>query len=764
MHFISKIYLPVVMSLLVTMGTFAQTITYVPDAKIEKRVQQTLSRMTLEEKVGQMTELAIDVLGHWEGTSFILDKEKLENVFLKYKIGSVLNTPGPVAQTPEWWQQTIRTINEYSMKACGIPCVYGLDQNHGVTYTLGGTLFPQNTNLGASFDADLARQAATITAYETRAANCPWTYSPTVDLSRDARWPRVWENFGEDCLVNAVIGKAMVEGFQGPDPNHIDKYHIGTSIKHYMAYGTPRTGKDRTPAYVPEWELREKHFAPFKACVEAGATSVMVNSASINGTPMHVSAKYLTQWLKEETGWDGMIITDWGDIDNLWKREMVAANKKEAICMAINAGIDMAMEPYDLTFCDLLIEGVKEGKVPMSRIDDAVSRILRMKYRMGLFDMPNTNIKDYPKYGSAEHFKAAQDAAVQTMVLLKNNGILPLSPGKKILVTGPNANSMRCLNGGWSYTWQGKDADKFASQHNTILEAMQQRYGSANIIYEPGVTYNNDGLYWQENEPQIGRAVQAAAGADVILACVGENSYAETPGNLDDLALSANQRELVKALAATGKPIILILSEGRPRLVSDIEPLATAVVDILLPGNEGGNALARLLAGDDNFSGRLPFTYPRHSASLTTYDYRVSEESGTMEGVYDYNAQVDVQWPFGYGLSYTTYDYSNLRVDKTDFSDGDVLTVSVDVRNTGRMAGKESVLLFSRDMVASIVPESRRLRAFTKIELQPGEMRTVTFKLPASDLAFVGNDGKRHLEPGEFLLQIADKALRINCR
>ena len=764
MHFISKIYLPVVMSLLVTMGTFAQTINYVPDAKIEKRVQQTLSHMTLEEKVGQMTELAIDVLGHWEGTSFILDKEKLENVFLKYKIGSVLNTPGPVAQTPEWWQQTIRTINEYSMKACGIPCVYGLDQNHGVTYTLGGTLFPQNTNLGASFDADLARQAATITAYETRAANCPWTYSPTVDLSRDARWPRVWENFGEDCLVNAVIGKAMVEGFQGPDPNHIDKYHIGTSIKHYMAYGTPRTGKDRTPAYVPEWELREKHFAPFKACVEAGATSVMVNSASINGTPVHVSAKYLTQWLKEETGWDGMIITDWGDIDNLWKREMVAANKKEAICMAINAGIDMAMEPYDLTFCDLLIEGVKEGKVPMSRIDDAVSRILRMKYRMGLFDMPNTNIKDYPKYGSAEHFKAAQDAAVQTMVLLKNNGILPLSPGKKILVTGPNANSMRCLNGGWSYTWQGKDADKFASQHNTILEAMQQRYGSANIIYEPGVTYNNDGLYWQENEPQIDRAVQAAAGADVILACVGENSYAETPGNLDDLALSANQRELVKALAATGKPIILILSEGRPRLVSDIEPLATAVVDILLPGNEGGNALSRLLAGDDNFSGRLPFTYPRHSASLTTYDYRVSEESGTMEGVYDYNAQVDVQWPFGYGLSYTTYDYSNLRVDKTDFSDGDVLTVSVDVRNTGRMAGKESVLLFSRDMVASIVPESRRLRAFTKIELQPGEMRTVTFKLPASDLAFVGNDGKRHLEPGEFLLQIADKALRINCR
>ena len=755
---------PIVM-MLVTMALYAQnTLSYVPDPKIEQRVEKTLSRMSLEEKVGQMTELAIDVLGHMEGDRFVLDEDRMEYVFMRYKVGSILNTPGAVSQSPQWWQSTIRTINDYSLRACGIPCVYGLDQNHGTTYTLGGTLFPQNTNMGASFDADLARQAASITAYETRAANCPWTYSPTVDLSRDARWPRVWENFGEDCLVNAVLGRAMVEGFQGTDPNHIDKYHIGTSVKHYMAYGAARTGKDRTPTYVPEWELREKHFAPFKACVEAGATSVMVNSGSVNGIPMHVNAKYLTQWLKEETGWDGMIVTDWADIENLWKREMVAANKKEAIIMAINAGIDMTMEPYNLDFCDLLIEAVNEGRVPMSRIDDAVRRVLRMKYRMGLFDMPNTDIKDYPKYGSPEHFKAAQDAAVQTMVLLKNNGILPLAQGKKILVTGPNANSMRCLNGGWSYTWQGKDADKYASQHNTILEALQQRFGMANVIYEASVTYNNDGPYWAENEPQIERAVQAAAGADIIVACVGENSYAETPGNLDDLALSANQRDLVKALASTGKPVVLILNEGRPRLVSDIEPLAAAVVDILLPGNEGGNALARLLAGDDNFSGRMPFTYPRHSASLTTYDYRVSEETGTMQGVYDYNAQVDVQWPFGYGLSYTTFEYSNMHVDKTDFTAGDVLTVTIDVKNTGRMAGKESVLLFSRDIVATLVPESRRLRAFTKVELQPGETRTVTFNLPANDLAFVGNDGQRHLEPGEFLLQIANKSVRLNCR
>ena len=731
--------------------------------RTEQDINAHISKMTLEEKVGQMTELAIDVLGHWEGDNFVLDKDKLERALIKYKVGSILNSPGPVAQTPEFWYKTISTINEYSIRGCGIPCVYGLDQNHGTTYTLGGTLFPQNINMGASFNPELARKAATITAYETRASNCPWTYSPTVDLSRDPRWPRVWENFGEDCLVNAVMGKTMIEGFQGKEKN-LDRYHIGTSVKHFMAYGIARTGKDRTPSYLPEFELREKHFAPFKACVEAGATSVMVNSGSVNGTPMHINAKYLTQWLKEETGWDGMLVTDWADIDNLWKREMVAANKKDAICMAINAGIDMTMEPYDLSFCDLLVELAREERVSMERIDDAVRRILRMKMRMGLFERPNTNPKDYPEFGSAAHRKVALDAAVETMVLLKNqNNILPLQQGKHILVTGPNANSMRCLNGGWSYTWQGKDADKYASEKNTILEAMQQRFGKDNIIYEAGVTYNNEGQYWEENEPQIAKAVAAAQKADIILACVGENSYAETPGNLDDLSLSANQRQLVKELAATGKPIILIINGGRPRLISDIEPLLSAVVDILLPGNEGGDALARLLAGDENFSGRMPYTYPRHSASLTTYDYRVSEETGTMEGVYDYNAQVNVQWPFGFGLSYTTFAYSNLRVDKSEFRNGDVLTVSIDVKNTGNRVGKESVLLFSRDMVASIVPESRRLRAFQKIELKPGQQQTVTFRLPANDLAFVGTDGLWHLEPGVFKLQIGNQHCDITC-
>ena len=731
-------------------------------------LERLLQHMTLQEKVGQMLQLNIDVLGHEENGQFVLDKDKLERVFLQYKVGSILNAPGagPYAQTPEWWQQTIRTINEYAIRGTGIPCVYGLDQNHGTTYTLGGTLFPQNINMGASFNPTLARKAATITAYETRASNCPWTFSPTVDLSRDPRWPRVWENFGEDCLVNAVMGRAMVEGFQGTDSVHIDRYHIGTSLKHYMAYGIARTGKDRTPAYVPEWELREKHFAPFLAGIQAGATAVMVNSASVNGIPMHASAKYLTRWLKEETGWDGMIITDWADIDNLWKREKVAVDKKDAIRIAINAGIDMSMDPYSLDFCDLLIELVNEGKVSMQRIDDAVRRILRMKWRMGLFDQANTTLSDYPEFGSAEHIKVAFEAAKETMVLLKNdNYLLPFTSPLKFLVTGPNAHSMRCLNGGWSYTWQGKDADRFAADKHTILEALQQRFGEANVSYAPGITYNNEGAYDDETvtDDTFADVLTKARKADVIVACIGENSYTETPGNLNDLRLSENQRRLVKALSKTGKPILLVINSGRPRIIADIEPLATAVVNIMLPGNEGGDALASLLAGDDNFSGRLPYTYPRHPASLTTYDFRASEQSTTMEGAYDYNAFIDVQWPFGYGLSYTTFEYSNLHVDKPFFTERDTLTITVDVRNTGSKAGKESVLLYSRDMVASIVPEGRRLRAFQKIMLQPGEQQTIRFTLPARELAFVGEDGQWHLEPGEFQIQIAHHSQTIVC-
>ena len=732
------------------------------DAKIEQQVEELLSKMDLDAKIGQMTELAIDVLGETINGEFQLDEAKLHKAIAEYKVGSFLNAPGPVAQSPEKWNEIIGRIQELSMAEIGIPCIYGLDQNHGTTYTLGGTLFPQNINMGAAFNPDLTYEAARVTAYETRASNCPWTYSPTVDMARDPRWPRVWENYGEDCLVNAIMGSTAVRGFQGDDPNHIPADRIATSVKHYMGYSMPRTGKDRTPAYIYVSELREKCFAPFKACVEAGALTIMVNSGSINGKPVHADRELLTQWLKEDLGWDGMLITDWADINNLYTREHVAENKKEAIEMAINAGIDMAMEPYDLNYCTLLKELVQEKKVPMSRIDDAVRRVLRLKFRLGLFDHPNTLLKDYPLFGSKEHALIALHAAEESEVLLKNkDNILPLPQGKKLLVTGPNANSMRCLNGGWSYSWQGHLTDRFADKYNTIYEAICNKFGADHVRLEQGVTYKPEGAYMEENEPEIEKAVAAARNVDIIIACIGENSYCETPGNLSELAISANQSKLVKALAATGKPIILILNEGRPRIINDLEPLADAVIDILLPGNYGGDALANILAGDVNPSAKMPYTYPRHEAALTTYDYRVSEEMDKMEGAYDYNAVVSVQWPFGYGLSYTTFEYSNFQTDKSSFTTGDDLHFSIDVTNTGKYAGKEVVMLFSSDLVASLTPENRRLRAFKKVELQPGETQTVTLSIKGSDLAFVNSDGQWVLEQGDFRMQCGNQVLTI---
>jgi beta-glucosidase len=692
-----------------------------------------------------------------------LNETMLDTLISKWKVGSILNAPGTRASSVAQWQQWIQLIQKKSMKYLGIPDIYGLDHNHGVTYTQGGTLFPQPINLGASFNTELAFRGAEITAYESRAANCPWVYNPVVDLSRDPRWPRVYESFGEDAILNAKMVVAEIKGYQGEDNNHIDRFHVGTSTKHYFAYGAPWTGKDRTPAYLNPQIIREKYFEPFKAAALAGTLTMMVNSASVNGVPLHASYEYLTKWLKEDLQWDGFLVTDWADINNLFSREKVAKDKKDAIRIAINAGIDMSMDPYSVEFCILLKELVNEGKVKMSRIDDAVRRILRAKYRLGLFDEPNTGGKGFEKFGCEEFAQASLKAAEESEVLLKNDGILPLAKGKKILLTGPNANQMRCLHGGWSYTWQGSKAEDLSEKYNTIYEALCNKYGKENIILEQGVTYNEDGAYYDENEPQIDKAVAAAAQADIIIAAIGENSYTETPGNLTDLWLSKNQRKLVKELAKTGKPIILVLNEGRPRLIADIEPLAKAVVDILIPGNYGGDALANLLAGDANFSAKMPYTYPREINSLNTYDYKVSEEVGTMAGAYNYDAKVSLQWPFGYGLSYTTFEYSNLKVDKATFSADDVLTVSVDVKNTGSRAGKEAVLLYSSDLMASVVPDNKRLRDFTKIELQPGEVKTVTFQLPAKNLAFVGADGKWTLEEGDFILKIGNQTVPTAC-
>lgn len=735
------------------------------DPKIEAQVEQTLKKLTLEEKIGQMMELVTDLFGANDKNGvFYIDEHKTDSILSRYKIGSILNAPNTCAPTAKQWEKYIAQIQKISMKRIGIPCVFGLDQNHGSTYTQGGTLFPQNINVAATFNREIARRSAEATAYETRAVSVPWTYSPTVDLGRDARWPRIWENFGEDCYLSSEMGKAMVYGFQGEDPNNIDQYHIATSMKHFMGYGVPWTGKDRTPAYISPADLREKHFAPFLAGLQAGALTVMVNSASVNGVPMHANKEFLTGWLKEETGWDGVLITDWADINNLYTREMVAKDKKDALRIAINAGIDMIMEPYSCDACGYLVELVKEGKIPMSRIDDACRRVLRMKYRLDLFKNPTQKLKNYPKFGGEEFAKLALEGATESMVLLKNEGnILPLQHGKKILLTGPNANQMRCLDGGWSYTWQGHRADEFAGKYNTIYEAFCNEYGKENVILNQGVTYNEKGKYWEENEPQIQEAVAAAKDADVIVACIGENSYTETPGNLTDLWLSENQRNLVKALAQTGKPVILVLNEGRPRLIADIEPLAQGIINILIPGNMGGDALANLVSGKSNFSGKMPYTYPKEINSLANYDFKKSEEVGTMEGAYDYNAKITQQWGFGYGLSYTTYKYSNLKVSQSDFRHGDIIKVSVDVKNTGKVAGKESVLLFSSDLIASMVPDGRRLRAFDKVELQPGETKTMTFELKADDLAFVGWDGKWRLEEGDFKLMIADQSADIRC-
>ena len=735
------------------------------DPKIEAQVEQTLKKLTLEEKIGQMMELVTDLFGANDKNGvFYIDEHKTDSILSRYKIGSILNAPNTCAPTAKQWEKYIAQIQKISMKRIGIPCVFGLDQNHGSTYTQGGTLFPQNINVAASFNREIARRSAEATAYETRAVSVPWTYSPTVDLGRDARWPRIWENFGEDCYLSSEMGKAMVYGFQGEDPNNIDQYHIATSMKHFMGYGVPWTGKDRTPAYISPADLREKHFAPFLAGLQAGALTVMVNSASVNGMPMHANKEFLTGWLKEETGWDGVLITDWADINNLYTREMVAKDKKDALRIAINAGIDMIMEPYSCDACGYLIELVKEGKIPMSRIDDACRRVLRMKYRLDLFKNPTQKLKNYPKFGGEEFAKLALEGATESMVLLKNEGnILPLQHGKKILLTGPNANQMRCLDGGWSYTWQGHRADEFAGKYNTIYEAFCNEYGKENVILNQGVTYNEKGKYWEENEPQIQGAVDAAKNADVIVACIGENSYTETPGNLTDLWLSENQRNLVKELAKTGKPVVLVLNEGRPRLIADIEPLAQGIIDILIPGNMGGDALANLVSGKSNFSGKMPYTYPKEINSLANYDFKKSEEVGTMEGAYDYNAKITQQWGFGYGLSYTSYKYSNLKVSQSDFRHGDIIKVSVDVKNTGKVAGKESVLLFSSDLIASMVPDGRRLRAFDKVELQPGETKTMTFELKADDLAFVGWNGKWRLEEGDFKLMIADQSADIHC-
>ena len=731
------------------------------DKAIENKVESVLKTLTLEEKAGQMVQLTSETFC----TDGLVDTAKVRHLVREYKIGSFLNMLGSSSRPRAITAEQIKKIQDITMDELGIPMVYGLDMIHGATYLDDATFYPQEVNIAATFDRSYANMMGKVIAYESRAAMTPWVFSPVMDLSRNPCWPRVWESWGEDPYLQAEMSVAETVGAQGHDPNHIGLENVAVSIKHYLGYGATASGKDRTPAYVAPDDLREKYFRPFKECMQAGALTLMVNSASINGVPVHASHEYLTEWAKEQLGWDGLAVTDWADINNLYTREHIAANRVEAVAAGINAGIDMIMDPYDPEVCKDIITAVNEKMIPMSRIDDAVRRVLRLKARLGLFENPVWDVDHYDKFACKGFQANAYEAAVESMVLLKNEeNVLPIQAGKKILVTGPNANSMRTLNGGWSYTWQG-DADNFASHHNTILEALKNVYGEKNVSYVAGVNYDMTPMMWdKEINIDIDAAVRAARNADIIVACIGENSYCETPGNIDDLNLSSNQKELVKRLAKTGKPIVMVLNEGRPRIINDIEPLAKAVVDIMLPGNYGGDALASLIAGKENFSGRLPFTYSKYVNSLHTYDYKVSENVQTMGGLYNYDATMDVQWPFGAGLSYTSFEYSDLKsVSPVQFNAGDLLSFEVTVKNTGNVKGKESVLLFSSDIVASKVPDVKRLRQFTKVELNPGESKTVRLEFPAHELAFVGHDGKWRLEKGEFRIACGTESMMIDC-
>lgn len=731
------------------------------DKAVENKVESVLKKMTLEEKVGQMVQLTAGAFC----TDDLVDTAKVRHLVKEYKIGSFLNTFGPTSRPRAVTAEQIKKIQDITMEELGIPMVYGLDMIHGATYLDDATFYPQEVNLAATFDRSYAEMMGKVIAYESRAAMTPWVFSPVMDLSRNPSWPRVWESWGEDPYLQSEMSVAEVIGAQGTDPNHIGLENVAVSIKHYLGYGAAATGKDRTPAYIAPDDLREKYFRPFKDCMQAGALTMMVNSASINSVPVHASHEYLTEWAKEQLKWDGMAVTDWADINNLYTREHIAADRKEAVALGINAGIDMIMDPYDPKVCKDIIAAVNEKMIPMSRIDDAVRRVLRLKVRLGLFENPVWNVDNYDKFACKEFQDNSYDAAVESMVLLKNeDNVLPISAGKKILVVGPNANSMRTLNGGWSYTWQG-DADKFASQYNTIFEALQKVYGEKNVSYVAGVNYNMASRKWdKETDIDIDAAVRAARKADIIVACIGENTYCETPGNINDLNLSSNQKELVKSLAKTGKPIVMVLNEGRPRIINDIEPLAKAVVDIMLPGNYGGDALASLISGKENFSGRLPFTYSKYVNSLHTYDYKVSENVQTMDGLYNYDATMDVQWPFGAGLSYTSFEYSGLKsISPVQFNADDMLTFEVTVKNTGSVKGKEAVLLFSSDIIASKVPDVKRLRQFTKVELNPGESKIVRLEIPAHELAFVGHDGKWRLEKGQFRIACGSESMMIDC-
>ena len=738
---------------------------------LDKKVESILSKMTLDEKVGQMAQITLDVIGngkdrHASAEPFAIDTLRIRKAILQYHVGSILNTTNNYALTPAQWNKIISFIQKVATQETKmkIPIIYGVDAIHGATYTDGAIMFPQQIALAATFNPINAYNMACVTAYETRASGIPWNFSPVLDLGADPRFSRQFEGFGEDPYLIEKMGEQMIKGYEGSADSTGNPNKVASCLKHFLGYSVPISGKDRTPAFIPENVLREYHLAPFKAAIKAGAESVMVNSGIINGVSVHANYDIITKLLKEELKFEGVVVTDWMDIINLHTRDKIAINNKEAVKLAINAGIDMSMIPYEYeSFCNDLVALVKDGEVKESRINDAVRRILKMKMKLGLWERPVTIIKDYPEFGSKKSAHMAYESAAEAITLLKNNGnILPLSKKVKVLVSGPNANSMRAMNGGWSYSWQGEKTERYTEKYNTMLEAIQNEVGKTNVKYIPGVSYIETGKYFEDKENQFNEAIAAAKTVDAIILCLGENTYTEKPGDLNNLTLSTNQLRLASEISKSGKPVILVLNEGRPRCISSIEPLMSAVLQTYLPGNSGGDALADILFGDVNPSGKLPYTYPSYPNSLVTYYHKPSEEQKRAEGAYVYESDYNPQYEFGFGLSYTTFEYSKLKVSAKEFSKGDRIKISIDVKNTGMRSGKETVLLYTSDLYATITPDVKRLRRFEKINLSPGQTKTVSFEISDKDLAFVSTNNQWTTEPGEFEISIGGLKCKNN--
>jgi beta-glucosidase len=714
-----------------------------------RRIDSLISAMTVNEKVGQMTQLEIGTITDGDGASIRVSPDKLRKAVVDYGVGALLNVKD-AALPPATWHQIIRAVQDMAGQTrLKIPVVYGLDTIHGANYVAGATLFPQPLGMAATWNPELMRQGSEVAAAETRGAGIPWNFSPVLDIGRQPLWPRLYETFGEDPHLASVMGVAAVSGYQGTDPS--SPQHVAATLKHYIGYSFPTSGHDRTPALIPDVTLREYFLPTFAAAVRAGALSVMVNSGEVNGVPGHVNKTLLTDVLRGELGFQGVIDSDWEDIRKLVTIHHVFANEKDATRASVIAGIDMSMVPSDYRFSDLLVQLVNEKAVPIARIDDAVRRILTMKARLGLFADPLRGISEGAAVGTPASRAIALRAARESLVLLKNaNGVLPLSRSAHVLVAGPAADSLPALNNGWTITWQGDRADLYPRDGLTIRRAIEQRLGAGNSMYVPGADF--------DKPLDVTSAVSAARNADAVVLCLGEKSYAETPGNIDDLTLPPAELALARDLAAAGKPVILVLVEGRPRIISAIADQMSAILLGLNPGMEGGTAIADVLFGDVNPSGKLPITYPRSPNALLTYDHKAFEEQDTSFGLTAFKPQFE----FGFGLSYTTFEYSSL----TAAAAGEQwpIDVSVTVRNSGARAGAEVVELFVAQKAASITPPVRRLRRFVKVPLDPGASSRLRFTLTKNDLAYVGPSGTPVTDAGVFTVMVGNLRQDVTVR